>query len=157
MRHSTLAGGCFTIFMGMVALSLPTPLFAAGGDILLFRDVQPRVATRPPLVPDPNPKVVNPKPSTHVGEDLQIRRAQMPGELNDGDFAAVTSGARLTQQVLSPSAQNTYSNPTGLINHSSVAGNNPVGHAGGALGNVEGQVTRSISQGLQPLQILQGR
>lgn len=157
MTSSTLAGGCFTILMGLVALSLPTSLLAASGDILLFRDVQPRAATRPPLVPDPNPKVVNPKPSTHVGEDMQIRQVQMPGELNDGDFAAVTSGLRLSQQVLSPSVQSTSANTTGLINHSSVAGNNPVGHAGGTLGNVEGQVTRSISQGLRPLQMLQGR
>ena len=155
MKYKKWVDGWFAIVLGVATITLPAPLLAAGGDILLLRQVQPRVATRPPVVPDPNPRVVNAKPSAHVGEDLQMRNMNVPGELNDGDFAAVTSGARVSQQMLSPTLQGANSNTAGLVNHSSVAGNNPVGHAGNALGNIEGQVGRSIEQGLQPLQMLQ--
>lgn len=154
MSYSKWVEGGFAIVLGVMTLTASAPLLAASGDVLLIRQVQPRVATRPPAIPDPNPRVVNPKPSTHVGDDLQMRSA--PNELNDGDFAAITTGARMTQQALSPTAQNVHTNVSGAVNHSSVAGNNPVGHVGGTLGKVDGQINRSIQQGLRPLQILQG-
>tara|TARA_R110002020_G_scaffold31036_8_gene97307 strand:- start:3140 stop:3550 length:411 start_codon:yes stop_codon:yes gene_type:complete len=134
-------------------MATPSQLVAADGDIILIRQVQPRAAARPPVVPDPNPRVVNPKPSTYIGEDLQMR--SMPGELNDNDFAAVTSGTRMTQQMLTPLSQGHHSSTSGAANHSSIAGNNPVGHSGSALGSIDGQVNRSIEQGLRPLHILQ--
>lgn len=152
MKYSGWVAGWFAILSGMVTLTLPGSVLAADGDIILFRDVQTRAAIRSPVVPDPNPRIINPKPSTHVGEDLQMR--SIPGELDDGDFAAVTSGSRLTLQLLAPTVQGAHSGASGLVNHSSVAGTGP-GHAGGALGNIDGQVNRSIEQGLRPLQILQ--
>tara|TARA_R110000822_G_scaffold34103_19_gene97106 strand:+ start:376 stop:864 length:489 start_codon:yes stop_codon:yes gene_type:complete len=130
-----------------------SPVFAAGGDVILTRQVQTRVATRPPLVPDPNPLVVNTKPSTYVGDDLQMRN--VPGELDDQDFAAVTSGARMIQQTLAPLVQGNPAGAASGVNHSAIAGSNPVGHAGNALGNIDGQINRSIEQGLRPLQMLQ--
>lgn len=130
-----------------------SPVFAAGGDVILTRQVQTRVATRPPLVPDPNPLIVNTKPSTYVGEDLQMQ--SMPGELDDQDFAAVTSGARMIQQTLAPLVQGNPAGAASGVNHSAIAGSNPVGHAGNALGNIDGQINRSIEQGLRPLQMLQ--
>ncbi len=153
MKDLGRIGNWCAVLLGMATMMVPISLLAAGGDILLSREVQPRAATREPLVPDPNPRVVNPKPSTYVGEDLQMR--SVPGELNDGDFAAVTSGARMTQQLLSPTVQGAHSATSRLGNPSSVAGNNPVGHAGGSLGKIDSNVNRSIQQGLRPLQILQ--
>lgn len=154
MKQANYPGwiGCMAV-AAMGVMVAPSQLAAADGDIILTRQVQPRASTRPPVLPDPNPRVVNPKPSTYVGEDLSMRSG--PGELSDSDFAAVTSGTRMTQQLLSPAGQSPHSNPSGLNNYSSVAGNNPVGHSGGALGNIDGQVNRSIEQGLRPLQPLQ--
>lgn len=154
MKQANYMGwaGCIAITV-IGVLATPGQLVAADGDILLLRQVQPRAAARPPVVPDPAPRVVNPKPSHYVGENLQMRG--MPGELNDADFAAVTSGARITQQILAPLGQVPHSRASDGVNHSSIAGNNPVGHSGGALGKVDGQINRSIEQGLRPLQILQ--
>lgn len=144
--------GCIAV-AAMSVLAVPGQLLAADGDIILTRQVQPRAAVRPPVVPDPNPRVVNPKPSSYVGEGLHMR--SVPGELSDSDFAAVTSGTRMTQQLLAPTGQGRHANAPGLVNHASGAGNNPVGHSGGAVGNIDGQVNRSIEQGLRPLQLLQ--
>ncbi|WP_373187472.1 hypothetical protein [Halopseudomonas sp.] len=128
-----------------------SPVIAANGDIIIGREVQPRHATRKELVPDPNPQLVNPKPNTVIERGLQGFRI---GELNDSEFAAVNSGSRLPQQIENqmPRVQQSASDVT---RHGGTAGHNPVGHSGtGALSNINGQVNRSVQQGLQPLQIL---
>ncbi|MFO7704535.1 MAG: hypothetical protein R6V43_05280 [Halopseudomonas sp.] len=135
----------------MSALAVPGLLVAVVGDQQASQ-LQPHAAVRPPVVPDPNPRVVNQKPSTYVGEDLHMR--SVADELSDSDFAAVTSGTRKTQQLLSPAVQGRQSSASGLLNHASVPGNNPEGHSGSVLGNIDGQVNRSMEQGLRPPQLL---
>jgi hypothetical protein len=80
----------------MSAVGLASPALAAGGDIIILREVQPRSATREPLIPDPNPHVVNPKPNAII--DRALRGMVMPPELSDSDFAAVTGSYGLPQQ-----------------------------------------------------------
>lgn len=129
------------------------PASAADGDIIISRDVQPRPATRKELAPDPNPRVVNPKPNSVINSGLRGNRM---GELDDSEFAAVTSGTRLTGQLLSNQMPRAHQPPSDIGRHVGAVGQNPVGNGGGgALGNVEGQVNRSVQQGMRPLQILQ--
>lgn len=59
---------------------------AADGEVILTRDVQPRIATRPALVPDPNPLTVQMDRSALVNSSVAA------GELSDGDFSQVSSG-----------------------------------------------------------------
>lgn len=152
-RLSTLVTTLAGVVLLTATMESSRQVQAAGGDVILTRQVQTRVATRPPLVPDPNPLVVNTQPSTYVGDDLQMRG--VPGELGDHDFAAVTSGARLPREQLLIPTQRNGAGVAAAVNHSALAGSHPVGHAGTALGNIEGQVNRSLEQGLRPLQMLQ--
>ena len=78
------------------------------------------------------------------------------GELNDSEFAAVHSGTQLPSQLLGNQMPLALQPSADAARQAGVAGHNPVGHSGnGALGNVSGQVNRSVQQGLRPLQILQ--
>lgn len=130
------------------------PATAADGDIIIGRDVQIRAATRKELVPDPNPQLVNPKPNRVIESGLRGNR--LVGELDDSEFAAVSTGTRLTTQLLGSQIPSVNQNPTLSAQHPGVSGHNPVGHSGaGALGNVDSQINRSVQQGLRPLQILQ--
>lgn len=128
--------------------------FAADGDIIISRDVQTRIATRKELTPDPNPQLVNPKPNAVI--DTGLRGNRLVGELDDSEFAAVSTGTRLTTQLLSTQLPSANQSPALNAQHPGVSGHNPVGHSGGgALGNVDSQINRSVQQGLRPLQILQ--
>ena len=124
------------------------PAYAADGIIVITRDVQPRIATRPALVPDPNPRTVNANPSSTV------IRATNSYELNDADFARITSGSSLQRQML-PGGQ-----LPGLGNSSQTSSHGlpgmRAGQGGGAGGNVSNQINRSLQQGLAPLKILTG-
>ncbi|MNZ62428.1 hypothetical protein D3C78_805490 [compost metagenome] len=124
------------------------PAYAADGIIVITRDVQPRVATRPALVPDPNPRTVNANPSSTV------IKATNSFELSDADFAGITSGSSLQRQML-PNGQ-----LPGLSNSSQASSHGlpgmRAGQGGGAGSNVSNQINRSLQQGLAPLKILTG-
>lgn len=136
------------------SLVLPATAAAADGDIIISREVQPRAAIRLELAPDPNPQVVNPKPNAII--DSGLRGNRLVGELDDSEFAAGTSGTRLSQQLISNQIPRAQQPSSDAGRHVGVSGQNPVGHSGsGALGNVNGQINRSVQQGLRPLQILQ--
>ena len=125
-----------------------TGSLAADGVIVISREVQPRMATRAPMIPDPNPRTVNANPSSTV------QRAVNSYELNDVDFAGVTSGASLHRQILpsthlpglSGSSQSSAQGLPGMR----------AGHGGGAGSSVSNQINRSLQQGLAPLKILTG-
>lgn len=118
--------------------------YAEEGDIVISRQVQPRVATTSPLVPDPSPRVVN--PGSHA--------LGVGGELNDGDFSRVSSGRTITERVISDHVINgaIRALPSQTLERSG-ASNSGVSRQG----DVATQVNRSVQQGLRPLQILGGR
>lgn len=124
------------------------PAYAADGIIVITRDVQPRVATRPALVPDPNPRTVNANPSSTV------IRATNSYELNDADFARVTSGSSLQRQMLPGGQLPGLNTPSQATSHG-LPGMR-AGQGGGAGSNVSNQINRSLQQGLAPLKILTG-
>ena len=138
-----------TLFALAVAVTLlHTPVLAAGdGSIVIQRELQPRVAFRQTMVPDPHPATVNPNVSP------QINRMIDSTELSDGDFAQITSGNRISQIVapdghLRALGSNTPGSAQG------VPGLN-AGHAGGG-NSISSQVNRSVQQGLAPLGALSG-
>lgn len=153
-ERMVLAIAYFIAALSLLAGALvASPASAANGDIIISREVQPRAATRKELVHDPNPQLVNPKPNAVIHSGL---RSGHIGELDDSDFAAVTSGTRLPQQLLDSQMPRVQQSASDVARHVGSAGHNPVGHSGnGALSNINGQVNRSVQQGLRPLQILQ--
>ncbi|MBM7061995.1 hypothetical protein JQX08_14885 [Pseudomonas sp. UL073] len=135
---------------------------AADGDIVLFREVQPRTATRQPLVPDPNPRVVNPQTMTEgpVKQGTQttnIVTRSMGNELSDSDFADVSSGSGLAIQR-STAGQAVGSTLLSTPNAQQGMPTSSASHQGGGANNaIAGQVNRSIQQGMRPLQMLGGQ
>jgi hypothetical protein len=136
---SLVAVGCLTSTL----YSLPV-LADGDGTIVLERTVQPHVATQRVMRPDPNPTTVNTNVSSRVTGALDN------GELSDGDFANVTSGATINHLLM----------PSGTLR-----GLNQVdrglpgldaGHAGSSTGGIAGTVTNAVSQGLAPLQMMTG-
>lgn len=133
----------------LALLALPglgsSPSTLAGeGEIVIRRDVQPRVATRPSLAPDPDPLSVNANSAPH-GE-----RALSAYELGDGDFASVTSGIGLA-----PQAALLHSAP--VLDHTGAARGLPgmaAARSGGS--GIAGQVNRTLQRGLAPLHKLTG-
>lgn len=149
---------CLTGLIICVATQLQA--HAAGGDIIISREVQPRAAARQELVPDPTPLVANPDRSAQVNSSL--RAVGAPIELSDSDFAGISSG-RSPGNGLGVLDQ-PMDRPAGISGRSGVgaASATPVGRAvgggvGGATGRISGQVNRSVQQGLRPLQSLQGK
>ncbi len=136
------------VMLVLSGMGVTIPALSADGVIVITRDVQPRVATRPTLVPDPNPNAVNANSSSTV------IRATNSYELNDADFAGITSGSSLQRQIL-PSGQ-----LPGLSNSSQVSSHGlpgmRSGQGGGAGSSVSNQINRSLQQGLAPLKILTG-
>lgn len=133
------------LLCGMV---LAIPAHAADGVIVITRDVHPRLATSPILAPDPNPRTVNANPSATV------IRATHSYELSDADFAGVTSGASLQQQIMPNGQLPGLGNPSQVSSHG-LPGMR-AGSGGGAGGNISNQINRSLQQGLAPLKILTG-
>ncbi len=130
----------FNCFAWVVVCGLQAGVLqAADGDVIITREVQPRVATRAALVPDPNPLSVNPGRSV----------VDATAELGDSDFASVSSGLALPQQLLGHSLGNHVQTPL----QQSVPGLG-ASHSGGAGSGVAAQVNRSVQQGLRPLQML---
>lgn len=138
------------LILGLLCLSGAAPCaLAADGDIILTRDVQPRVATRPPLVPDPNPTSINVSPHQQVNRQTRDID-QLPGEVSDSDFANINSGLSQPNRLLGTD------NPQGLPGaqqHQPGAG--APSHGNGALSSgIAGQINRTMQQGLRPLQNL---
>jgi len=143
---SRIVGILVTLACGAASVPL-CPLAEAGdGTIVLQRQVQPRVATRPTDIPDPNPITVNP----NISE--QIVRQTGNAELSDSDFAGVTSGSSLQRHIL-PGGQ-----LVGMDNgaNQTLNGNGMgAGAAGGGAG-ISNSVNRTVQQGLSPLRMLTG-
>lgn len=146
--HSRIVG--VTVALTCCAAMLPIqPAFAGGdGTIVIQRTVQPRIATRPTMVPDANPITVNPNISPQVSATMATT------ELDDGEFAQITTGSSLTQQILPggnlPGMNNTAGNMQSMPG---VSGGSLPGASGSSISN---QVNGAVKQGLAPLQILTG-
>lgn len=128
------------------------PALAAGGDIIISRQVQPRSAVRQELVADPSPQVVNPRREALLQRSLDGGLSTT--ELSDGDFAQVSSGSRFAHPL--QGAGQAVQGPLSSGSTVGASGLNPAGHSGGA-GRAGATVGRSIQQGLGPLRLLQAR
>ena len=132
--------------LAMGAALIAVEACAAGdGSIVIQREVQPRVAFRQTLVPDPNPIAVNPNVSSQVSHQLRGL------ELSDGDFAHVISGQRLGNSI--PVDGGLPGMPT---SEGARLPGLAAGRAGASGGGISGQVNRSVQRGLAPLQNLTG-
>lgn len=131
-------------------IGVAIPALSADGIIVITRDVHPRVATRPSY-PDPDPKTVNTNPSATV------IRAVNAYELNDSDFARITSGSAL-QGTLAPGGQLPGLDRTAPFSGQGLPGigGGQSGGGGSAGSNIVNPVNRSLQQGLAPLKILTG-
>jgi hypothetical protein len=146
MHLYTRYGSKVLLVCTAVALSAPLAL-AEPGQIIITRDVQPRSATRPAVVPDPNPKTVNPGAIT-TGAMV---------ELSDGDVASVSTGSVLPGLMVG-SPQTGSPLQIERIPSQNLPGMGAIhGGARGAEGGISGQVNRPLQQGLRPLQQLGGR
>lgn len=135
-----------TLACGAASLPLFPVAHAGDGTIVLQRQVQPRVATRPTDIPDPNPVTVNP----NISE--QVVRQTGNAELSDSDFAGVTSGSSLQRHIL-PGGQ-----LVGMDNGANQAlnGNALGAGAAGSGAGISNSVNRTVQQGLSPLRMLTG-
>ncbi|MEG0861913.1 MAG: hypothetical protein RSD81_18855 [Pseudomonas sp.] len=141
----TLENGIFRLLLVGCALgsSFSLPVQAENGIIIITRDVQPRMATRPPLVPDPYPVTVNANPSAHI--------LKQTNELSDGDFAGISSGAGISS-LITQQTNNLGAN----INHQTQLPNLAGGRSTGSGNGISNMVNSSVQKGLAPLQILTG-
>ncbi|HCV41201.1 hypothetical protein N8H41_05190 [Pseudomonas vlassakiae] len=119
------------------------PAMADNGIIVITRDVQPRMAIRAPLAPDPNPTTANANPSAYV--------LKQTNELSDGDFASITSGTGISSLV----TQQT-NNLGGQIGNQTQLANQAAGRGTGSGNGISNMVNSSVQRGLAPLQILTG-
>ncbi|MDY7564887.1 hypothetical protein QN400_15160 [Pseudomonas sp. RTC3] len=134
------------VFIGCVSgASLIPSAHAGDGVIVLERTVQPHVATRSLMRPDPNPTTVNTNVSSRVTGALNN------GELSDGDFATVTSGATINHMLM----PNGTLRGLNTVDRGVTAGLG-AGHSGGATSGIGGQVTGAVQQGLAPLRMMTG-
>lgn len=142
---SRIVGILVTLACGAASVPLCPIVQAGDGTIVLQRQVQPRVATRPTDIPDPNPITVNPNISD------QVVRQTSNAELSDSDFAGVTSGSTLERHILPGGTL------VGMDNGSNQSLNN--GSLGGGMGSgggISNSVNRTVQQGLSPLRMLTG-
>jgi hypothetical protein len=135
--YSLLLIGC------ALGSSVCLPVQADNGIIIIKRDVQPRMATRAPMIPDPNPTTVNANPSQQI--------LKQTNELSDGDFAGVASGAGISRLV----TQNT-NNLGGNISNQTQLSNLPAGRSGNSGNGIANMVNSSIQQGMGALKIVTG-
>ena len=137
--------GIFSLLLAGCALGsiLSLTAQADNGIIVIKRDVQPRMATRAPVAPDPNPTTVNANPSQYV--------LQQTNELSDGDFANVASGAGITRLVNLGA-----NNLGGNISTQNQLANQPAGRSTGAGNGIANMVNSSVQQGMGALKIITG-
>ncbi|MDI1303043.1 MAG: hypothetical protein PSX71_14150 [bacterium] len=152
-KHSVPFFNFRSIWICVSALIASSPAISADGDIIISRQVQPRAAARVDLVPAADPLLVNAKPGAATGSSLLTRGSA--GELSDSDFASVSSGARLTRQLLVSPVAADHATGSASPGRQADAGIGTIGHGSGAVGNVGDLVTRSVQQGLLPLQVMQ--
>ncbi|MGZ7457446.1 hypothetical protein ACXPVS_11745 [Pseudomonas sp. Ma2-10] len=135
--YSLLLIGC------ALSSSVCLPVQADNGIIIIKRDVQPRMATRAPMIPDPSPTTANANPSKHI--------LSRTNELSDGDFANVSSGAGITRLVDQGS-----NNLGGNITNQSQLANLPAGRSGNSGNGIANMVNSSVQQGLGALKVMTG-
>ncbi|VVN89346.1 hypothetical protein [Pseudomonas fluorescens] len=135
--YSLLLIGC------ALGSSVSLPVQADNGIIVITRDVQPRNATRAPVIPDPDPTTVNANPSKHI--------LRQTNELSDGDFAGVASGAGISRLV----TQGT-NNLGGNITNQTQLSNLPAGRSGNSGNGIANMVNSNIQQGLGALKVITG-
>jgi hypothetical protein len=135
--YSLLLIGC------ALGSSVCLPVQADNGLIIIKRDVQPRMATRAPVMPDPSPTTANANPSKQV-----LRQTD---ELSDGDFASVASGAGISRLV----TQNTNNLGGNLTNQTQLS-NLPAGRSGNSGNGIANMVNSNIQQGLGALRVVTG-
>ena len=128
---------------------------AVDGEVILTRDVQPRIATRPALVPDPNPVVVQLDQSPLVNS--MVNSGVSVGELGDGDFSQVSSGQSVMMRALQLPV-NTLSldskSASAAQGVPNIAGGNIAGGVSGS--GISNQINKSLQQGWAPLKMLTG-
>lgn len=127
----------------VLGASMALPVQADNGIIIITRDVQPRMAIRAPLAPDPNPTTANANPSAYV--------LKQSNELSDGDFANITSGTGISSLI----TQQT-DNLGGNISNQNQLPNLAAGRGTGSGNGISNMVNSSVQRGLAPLQILTG-
>ncbi|MCX7081355.1 MAG: hypothetical protein NTV76_18815 [Pseudomonas sp.] len=137
--------GIFRLLLIGCALgsSISLPVQAGDGLIVLMREVQPRSATRPPLVPDPNPLTANANPSRLV--------ISSTNELTDGDIAGISSGASISGII----AQGTGT-LRGNINDQSQLPGLSAGHSAVSGNGIANRINGPIQQGLGSLKMISG-
>ncbi|WP_448724003.1 hypothetical protein [Pseudomonas farris] len=135
--YSLLLIGC------ALGSSFSLPVQADNGIIIIKRDVQPRMATRAPVMPDPSPTTANANPSKQV--------LRQTNELSDGDFANVASGAGISRLV----TQNTNNLGGNLTNQTQLS-NLPAGRSGNSGNGIANMVNSNIQQGLGALKVVTG-
>jgi hypothetical protein len=135
--YSLLLIGC------ALGSSVCLPVQADNGLIIIKRDVQPRMATRAPVMPDPGPTTANANPSKQV--------LRQTNELSDGDFASVASGAGISRLV----TQNTNNLGGNLTNQTQLS-NLPAGRSGNSGNGIANMVNSNIQQGLGALRVVTG-
>ena len=139
------------VIVGSVPVSLPA--HAADGTIVVQRQVQPRVAYRPSMVPDPHPTVVDTNVSAEVNALANGRpAAAVSRELGDADFAIVTSGSGIRSMILPGGALPGFANQPANPATVQAVGNVGTTHGagGGAGAGLAGQINGSLKQGLAP-------
>ena len=137
-------GICRLLLVGCaLGASFSVPVQAENGIIVITRDVQPRIATRAPLAPDPYPTTANANPSAYV--------LKQTNELSDGDFATITSGTGISSLI----TQQT-NNVGGTIGNQTQLPNLAAGRGTGSGNGISNMVNSSVQRGLAPLQILTG-
>ena len=117
---------------------------ADNGLIVITRDVQPRMATRAPVIPDPNPTTVNANPSQYV--------LQQTNELSDGEFAGIASGSGISSMM----NLNGPTNLGGNISTQNQLANQAGGRTGGGGNGIANMVNSSVQQGMGALKIITG-
>lgn len=134
------------VIVGSVPVSLPA--HAADGTIVVQRQVQPRVAYRPSMVPDPHPTVVDTNVSAEVNALANGAASgnTVSRELGDADFAIVTSGSGIRSMILTGSA---------LPGFASQPANPATVQAVGNLGTTHGAVGSAALVGSDQRQHLQ--
>jgi hypothetical protein len=135
--YSLLLIGC------ALGSSVCVPVQADNGIIVITRDVKTRMATRAPVIPDPNPTTVNANPSQQI--------LKQTNELNDGDFASVTSGTGISGLINQGTG-----NLGGNISNQTQLSNLPAGRSGNSGSGIANMVNSSVQRGLGALNIMTG-
>ncbi|WP_339489096.1 hypothetical protein [Pseudomonas sp. EL_65y_Pfl2_R95] len=156
----SLSSSLLALSLVMLSSVCPTPVLAQDGIIVLGRQVQPRLATHPTDIPDPNPTVVNTNISRQVvgAVNGSLSGAHMGGELADSDFANITTGSGINSMVM-PNGSLPGFNALGTdqANHQGATNTGSAGHAGGNAGSGLGSTINStVQRGLAPLNMLTG-